>query len=61
MTSKEFCIVVALGADVFRILFAFITLTAAPPVSDCDEALERGRAKVDIVNNVLYSGKIRFV
>ena len=30
------------------------TLTAAPPAADCDEDSERGRMKVDIVNNVLY-------
>jgi len=30
------------------------TLTAAPPAADCDAASERGRMKVDIVNNMLY-------
>jgi hypothetical protein len=30
------------------------TLTAAPPATDCDEASERGRMKVDIVNDLLY-------
>jgi hypothetical protein len=30
------------------------TLTSAPPAADCDEASERGRMKVDIVNNLLY-------
>jgi hypothetical protein len=30
------------------------TLTSAPPATDCDEASERGRMKVDVVNNLLY-------
>jgi hypothetical protein len=30
------------------------TLTSAPPAADCDEASERGRMKVDIVNSLLY-------
>ena len=30
------------------------TLTAAPPAADCDEASERGRMMVDIVNDLLY-------
>jgi hypothetical protein len=30
------------------------TLTAAPPAADCDEASERGRMKVDTVNDLLY-------
>lgn len=30
------------------------TLAAAPPAADCDEASERGRMKVDIVNDLLY-------
>jgi len=30
------------------------TLTTAPPAADCDEASERGRIKVDIVNSLLY-------
>jgi hypothetical protein len=30
------------------------TLTAAPPAADCDEASERGRVKVDIVNSLLF-------
>ena len=30
------------------------TLTAAPPAADCDESSERGRMKVDIVNDLLY-------
>jgi len=30
------------------------TLTSAPPAADCDEASERGRMKVDIVNDLLF-------
>jgi hypothetical protein len=30
------------------------TLAGAPPAADCDEASERGRMKVDIVNDLLY-------
>ncbi len=30
------------------------TLTAAPPAADCDEAVELGRMKVDVANDLLY-------
>jgi hypothetical protein len=30
------------------------TLVAAPPAADCDEVSERGRMKVDVVNDLLY-------